>query len=581
MRGLIPHCGTATLFTRLGGASCAARVALVLLLNSMSPRNRVKAGQWLAKAACLIAFSLISLSTARAQTTAFTYQGSLANDGVPANGSYDLTFTLFDTNSSGAPIAGPVTNSATTVSNGLFTTTIDFGTGVFNGTNYWLEIAVQTNGGGGFTTLAPRQQVTPTPYAIYSANAGNATSAASTTTAATANNFSGSLAGDVTGSQGSTVVASVGGQSAANVAGGAVAANAATSANTPNAIVQRDASGSFSAGTVTANLAGNAATATTATNMVGTFQSGVTVNAGLTSSNSYTLGNRAVTPLTNFPVAAMFPVNANSPMALDLMPSAGASDYFFNGVSWIDICSTNCLTNNPPLTTLRLQVSTGGTAYIGTELLDGATTGNLNIGANGLAYMLMTPASPGVSFAYNLTPSGNAIDIGYPAGGGGGSFRNLYLKGSIFLGTNNDNTTIKAVSPGTLQISTNLNVTGTISANSLNVSNTASIKTNTAAFGTVSQPITLGSTFTNLMAGRADFVGQFTFNLSATGNPILVISNLTTGLVITNEIPGVSGTAMQGIVFPDVSPNDICEAFDASSGSGASVSFVQGWWIVK
>jgi len=42
-------------------------------------------------------------------------------------------------------------------------------------------------------------------------------------------------------------------------------ATTATNANTANAIVARDGSGNFSAGTITANLAGNASTATTAT----------------------------------------------------------------------------------------------------------------------------------------------------------------------------------------------------------------------------------------------------------------------------------------------------------------------------
>lgn len=100
---------------------------------------------------------------------------------------------------------------------------------------------------------------------------GNANTA---TTATSATNFSGSLLGDVTGTQGSTVVSFVGGQTAASVASGAVAANAATNANTASTIVRRDASGNFSAGTITAaltgnvtgNLSGNATTATTATN---------------------------------------------------------------------------------------------------------------------------------------------------------------------------------------------------------------------------------------------------------------------------------------------------------------------------
>ena len=69
-------------------------------------------------------------------------------------------------------------------------------------------------------------------------------------TAMTAGVFSGPLSGDVTGTQGATVVSSVGGQSAANVAAGAATANAATSANTANAMVKRDASGNFSAGSI-------------------------------------------------------------------------------------------------------------------------------------------------------------------------------------------------------------------------------------------------------------------------------------------------------------------------------------------
>jgi hypothetical protein len=51
-------------------------------------------------------------------------------------------------------------------------------------------------------------------------------------------------------------------------------ATTATNANTSSAIVARDGSGNFSAGTITAALSGNASTATTATN-----QSGGTVNA--------------------------------------------------------------------------------------------------------------------------------------------------------------------------------------------------------------------------------------------------------------------------------------------------------------
>ncbi len=59
-----------------------------------------------------------------------------------------------------------LTQTATAVSNGLFTSTLDFGN-QFPGADRWLEIAVRTNGGGAFSTLAPRQALTPTPYAIF------------------------------------------------------------------------------------------------------------------------------------------------------------------------------------------------------------------------------------------------------------------------------------------------------------------------------------------------------------------------------------------------------------------------------
>ena len=111
------------------------------------------------------------ISPARAQGTAFTYQGRLNDASSPANGSYDLTFTLYYFNGPGSElVAGPVTNTATAVSNGLFTATLDFGS--FNGPNYWLQIGVRTNGNGAFTPLNPRQPITPAPYALYATTAG-------------------------------------------------------------------------------------------------------------------------------------------------------------------------------------------------------------------------------------------------------------------------------------------------------------------------------------------------------------------------------------------------------------------------
>jgi len=109
---------------------------------------------------------ILQPTTLMAQSTAFTYQGRLDAGGAPANGSYNFRFEVYDAASGGSLLAGPLTNAAVAVSNGLFTVALDFGAGVFDGADRWLEIAVSTNGDDAFTALSPRQAFTATPYAI-------------------------------------------------------------------------------------------------------------------------------------------------------------------------------------------------------------------------------------------------------------------------------------------------------------------------------------------------------------------------------------------------------------------------------
>jgi hypothetical protein len=98
------------------------------------------------------------LSTAHAQGTAFTYQGRLSDGTNAANGIYDLRFSIWNLAAGGRVVAGPLTNTATAVSNGLFTVTLDFGPGVFGGDDCWLGMGVRVNNGeSSFTTLSPRQ----------------------------------------------------------------------------------------------------------------------------------------------------------------------------------------------------------------------------------------------------------------------------------------------------------------------------------------------------------------------------------------------------------------------------------------
>ena len=116
--------------------------------------------------------------TARAQGTAFTYQGSLTDQGSPATGIYDLRFTVFDALADGNAVGIAVEVNDLNVSNGLFTATIDPGANVFTGPPRWLNIGVRPGtSAGAYTDVAPRQALTASPYAIKALSATTATTA--------------------------------------------------------------------------------------------------------------------------------------------------------------------------------------------------------------------------------------------------------------------------------------------------------------------------------------------------------------------------------------------------------------------
>ncbi len=126
----------------------------------------------------------------RAQGAAFTYQGRLNDNSAPASGLYDLQFTLYDALTGGRVAGGPLTNAPVGVSNGLFTVTLDFGALVFDGSDRWLEVGVRPGASASdFTSLAPRQKLAATPYAIRAANFSGALAASQITGTISPNNI--------------------------------------------------------------------------------------------------------------------------------------------------------------------------------------------------------------------------------------------------------------------------------------------------------------------------------------------------------------------------------------------------------
>jgi len=117
----------------------------------------------------LLLLALLSLpGFAHAQGTAIGYQGRLNDNDAPANGLYDLKFTVYDAPSGGNAVGSTVDVNDLGVINGLFTVTLDPGANVFTGAARWLNISVRPGASlGVYTDLSPRQALTATPYALY------------------------------------------------------------------------------------------------------------------------------------------------------------------------------------------------------------------------------------------------------------------------------------------------------------------------------------------------------------------------------------------------------------------------------
>lgn len=119
----------------------------------------------------------ICIGTVRAAEpipNSFSYQGHLTQNGESANGAFDLRFSMFNVATGGSPSFGTITLANTSISNGIFSTYLDFGPGAFDGSARWLEIGARPSGSlAPFTALTPRQALTATPYAFFAQQAGS------------------------------------------------------------------------------------------------------------------------------------------------------------------------------------------------------------------------------------------------------------------------------------------------------------------------------------------------------------------------------------------------------------------------
>jgi len=444
-------------------------------------------------------------SSLYAQGTAFTYQGRLNSGANPASGVFDLTFTLYNTNNTGTIIVGPVTNSATAVTNGLFTTTIDFGPGVFTGTNNWLAIGVRTNGAATFTPLTPRQQLTPTPYAIYSTaagsaltatTAGSASSATSATTATTATIAitATNLVGNVSDAQLSANIARLNGT------------NAFTGTNTFAGITSATNAGNIFNGTFNGSLTGNGAGVTNIP-LAGlqavpltNAQSGVTLN-GLT-----IVSNLSVTT-TNFVNSLV----VSNPPAL-------------NGSAITGLNASQLTSGTVPLTQLSGITSTQLTA-LAWQLATNLNGGNAALASNVVAGIAITNA-----FITNAIFAGN--------GAGLTNLNAAQLSGNI---------TLAQLPPGVLtNNSSSVTLNGTFSGSGAGLTGLTATATNLPAgiLTNNASNVTLNGLTTLTNAAINYSYKSFFTNYTTTINDVVLVCNGTNQVVTLLDATNFPPTTM-------------------------------------
>jgi hypothetical protein len=111
--------------------------------------------------------------------TEFTYQGRMMDSNQTADGLYDFQFKLYDRDSNGNQVGSNVNVADLDVIDGYFTAGLDFNdANAFRGDARWLQIGVRAGAlsdPNGYTVLSPRQEVTPTPHAIYAQSSGGLT----------------------------------------------------------------------------------------------------------------------------------------------------------------------------------------------------------------------------------------------------------------------------------------------------------------------------------------------------------------------------------------------------------------------
>ena len=123
-------------------------------------------------AAWTITLVVAATSSAAMLASAFTVQGRLIDADRPVDGTMTVRVEPFGSRDGADSLGAPFEIVDVPVDDGFFGFEVDFGPGFFVGDDVYLAVSVRVDGAAEFTQLAPRQQLTATPHALFAANVG-------------------------------------------------------------------------------------------------------------------------------------------------------------------------------------------------------------------------------------------------------------------------------------------------------------------------------------------------------------------------------------------------------------------------
>ena len=228
----------------------------------------------------------------------------------------------------------------------------------------------------------------------------------------------------------------------------------ATSANTADKVVARDASGNFSAGTITATLSGSATSATTATNLAGGAANRIAYQTGA-GATAFATAPSASNQVLNWNGSA-FTWSAGTISGVALGSNLNTLTFgtyltgtSYNGSSAVTI-ATNATNANTASTLVARDASGNFSAGTITATLNGnattssSTTGNAATVTNGV-YTNTTNTITGVNYFRNAgadnTGTGTSATLQAYGNGSGGAYMAFHRPGiyAINFGLDSDN----------------------------------------------------------------------------------------------------------------------------------------------